>query len=126
MKRVYDIDVMTWKEFERLFLDIYFGEVAKHAKRMEFEHLIHRTMLVLEYESRFLELSRFAMGMISEKGEKTRRMKFKHLIQGTMSVLKYESCFAELSRFAMGMRGWILLEYVMVVGWEITYGGLAH
>ena len=73
MKRVYDIDVMTWKEFERLFLDIYFGEVAKHAKRMEFEHLIHRTMLVLEYESRFLELSRFAMGMISEKGEKSKR-----------------------------------------------------
>ena len=79
-----------------------------------------------EYESRYAELSRFAMGMISEEGEKTRRMKFKHLIQGTMSVLKYESCFAELSRFAMGMRGWLLLEYVMVVGWEITYGGLAH
>ena len=67
MKRVYDIDVMTWEEFERLFLDIYFGEVAKHAKMMEFEHLIQGTMSVLEYESRFSELSRFAMGMINEK-----------------------------------------------------------
>ena len=28
---------------------------------------------MLEYESRFAELSRFAMGMISEEGEKVRR-----------------------------------------------------
>ncbi|RVW13705.1 hypothetical protein CK203_087213 [Vitis vinifera] len=51
----------------------YFGEVAKHAKRMEFEHLIQGTMSVLEYESRFSELSHFALGMISEEGEKARR-----------------------------------------------------
>ncbi|RVX08378.1 Transposon Tf2-8 polyprotein [Vitis vinifera] len=73
MKRVYDTEVMTWEEFERIFLGKYFGEVAKHAKRMEFEHLIQGTMLVLEYESRFSELSRFALGMISEEGEKARR-----------------------------------------------------
>ncbi|KAJ9699024.1 hypothetical protein PVL29_007877 [Vitis rotundifolia] len=64
MKRVHDIGVMTWEEFERIFLSKYFGEVAKHAKRMEFEHLIQGTMSVLEYESRFSELSRFALGMI--------------------------------------------------------------
>ncbi|XP_034701176.1 uncharacterized protein LOC117926612 [Vitis riparia] len=73
MKRVYDTEVMTWEEFERIFLGKYFGEVAKHAKRMEFEHLIQGTMSVLEYESRFSELSRFALGMISEEGEKARR-----------------------------------------------------
>ncbi|RVW61725.1 Transposon Ty3-I Gag-Pol polyprotein [Vitis vinifera] len=73
MKRVYDTKVMTWEEFERIFLGKYFGEVAKHAKRMEFEHLIQGTMSVLEYESRFSELSRFALGMISEEGEKARR-----------------------------------------------------
>ncbi|RVW89330.1 Transposon Ty3-I Gag-Pol polyprotein [Vitis vinifera] len=74
MKRVYDTEVMTWEEFERIFLGKYFGEVAKHAKRMEFEHLIQGTMSVLEYESRFSELSRFALGMISEEGEKARRI----------------------------------------------------
>ena len=37
---VYDTEVMTLEEFEKIFLDKYFGEVAKHAKRMEFEHLI--------------------------------------------------------------------------------------
>ncbi|RVW92637.1 Retrovirus-related Pol polyprotein from transposon 17.6 [Vitis vinifera] len=73
MKRVYDTEVMTWEEFERIFLGKYFGEVAKHAKRMEFEHLIQGTMSVLEYESRFSELSCFALGMISEEGEKARR-----------------------------------------------------
>ena len=73
MKKVYDIEVMTWEEFERIFLGKYFGKVAKHTKRMKFEHLIQGTMSVLEYESRFSELSRFALGMISEEGEKTRR-----------------------------------------------------
>ena len=73
MKRVYDTEVITWDEFEGIFLGKYFGEVAKHAKRMEFEHLIQGTMSVLEYESRFSELSRFALGMIGEEGKKARR-----------------------------------------------------
>ena len=73
MKRVYDTEVMTWEVFERIFIGKYFGEVAKHAKRMEFEHLIQGTMSVQEYESRFSELSRFALRMISEEGEKARR-----------------------------------------------------
>ncbi|KAJ9701354.1 hypothetical protein PVL29_006624 [Vitis rotundifolia] len=73
MKRVYDTEVMTWEEFKRIVLSKYFGEVANHAKRMEFEYLIQGTMSVLEYESRFSELSRFALGMISEEGEKVRR-----------------------------------------------------
>ena len=34
MKRVYDTEVMTWEEFERIFLGKYFGETTKHAKRM--------------------------------------------------------------------------------------------
>ena len=73
IEKVYDIEVMTWEEFEIIFLGKYFGEMAKDAKRMEFEHLIQGTMSVLEYESCFSELSRFALGMISEEGEKTRR-----------------------------------------------------
>ena len=54
-------------------MDKYFGEVAKHAKRMEFEHLIQGTMIVLEYKSHFFELSRFTLGMIGEEGEKARK-----------------------------------------------------
>ncbi|XP_034675675.1 uncharacterized protein LOC117906659 [Vitis riparia] len=83
MKIVCDTEVMTWEEFERIFLGKYFGEVAKHAKRMEFEHLIQGIMLVLEYESHFSELSRFTLGMISEEGEKARRFQ-----QGLRSAIK--------------------------------------
>ncbi|XP_034695706.1 uncharacterized protein LOC117921863 [Vitis riparia] len=75
MKRVYDTKIMTWEEFERIFFGKYFGEVVKHAKNMEFEHLIQGTMSVLEYESRFSELSRFALGMISEERENARRFR---------------------------------------------------
>ena len=64
---VYDTEVMTLEEFEKIFLDKYFGEVAKHAKMMEFEHLIQGTISVLEYESHFSKLSKFSMGMISEE-----------------------------------------------------------
>ncbi|RVW66686.1 Transposon Ty3-I Gag-Pol polyprotein [Vitis vinifera] len=53
MKRVYDTKVMTWEEFERIFLGKYFGEVAKHAKRMEFEHLIQGTIEEGEKARRF-------------------------------------------------------------------------
>ena len=58
---------MSWEEFERIFMGKYFGKVAKHAKMMEFEHLIQGTMSMLEYESCFSKLSRFALGMISEE-----------------------------------------------------------
>ena len=50
---------MIWDQFERIFHDKYLGEVAKHAKRMEFEHLIQGTMTVMEYESRVSKLSDF-------------------------------------------------------------------
>ncbi|RVW92587.1 hypothetical protein CK203_039384 [Vitis vinifera] len=51
MKRILvglDIPEERREEFERIFLGKYFGEVAKHAKRMEFEHFIQGTMSVLE------------------------------------------------------------------------------
>ncbi|RVW98761.1 Transposon Tf2-2 polyprotein [Vitis vinifera] len=53
MKRVYDTEVMTWEEFERIFLGKYFGEMAKHAKRMKFEHLIQGTIEEGEKARRF-------------------------------------------------------------------------
>ena len=57
MKHAHNIEVMTWDQFERIFCNKYFGEVAKHTKRMDFEHLILGTMTVMEYETHFSELS---------------------------------------------------------------------
>ncbi|XP_034708980.1 uncharacterized protein LOC117932042 [Vitis riparia] len=157
MKIVYNTEVMTWEEFERIFLSKCFGEVAKHAKRVEFEHLIQGTMLVLEYESRFLELSRFALGMISEEGEKTKRFQkgLRPTIRNRLVPLAIRDYF-ELVKMAllveqdieetnqiweqMGdrkgkqriwevsrvLKEWLILEYVMVVEQETTYGGPAH
>ena len=83
MKRVYDTKAMAWEEFERIFLGKYFREVDEHAKMMEFEHLIQGTMSVLEYESHFSKLSRFALRMISEEREKARRFQ-----QGLKPVIR--------------------------------------
>ena len=47
--------------------------MAKHTKRMEFEHFIQGTMTGMEYESHFSELSKFALGMLTKEGEKARR-----------------------------------------------------
>ena len=44
---------MIWDQFERIFLDKYLGEVAKHTKMMKFEHLIQGTATMVEYEFRF-------------------------------------------------------------------------
>ncbi|RVW95578.1 hypothetical protein CK203_039116 [Vitis vinifera] len=118
IKRVYDTKAMAWEEFERIFLGKYFREVDEHAKMMEFEHLIQGTMSVLEYESHFSKLSRFALRMISEEREKARRFQ-----QGLKPVIRNRLVPLEVSRV---LRGRILLEYVMVMGWEITYVGLAH
>ncbi|RVW39784.1 Retrovirus-related Pol polyprotein from transposon 17.6 [Vitis vinifera] len=147
MKRVYDTEVITCDEFEGIFLGKYFGEVAKHAKRMEFEHLIQGTMSVLEYESRFSELSRFALGMIGEEGKKARRTltkptKFESKMgtekgnkewrkvpkghsrgRGLSSLRNIPRSMQEVGRV---LRGWLLIEYVMVVEQETTYEGLAH
>ena len=35
MKQVHKTQTITWDQFERIFLDKYVGEVAKHTKRME-------------------------------------------------------------------------------------------
>ncbi|RVW45638.1 RNA-directed DNA polymerase-like [Vitis vinifera] len=113
------------EEFERIFLGKYFGEVAKHAKRMEFEHLIQGTMSVLEYESRFSELSRFSLGMISEEGEKARRTLRKPTKFGSKEGIEKgnKEWGKEVSKV---LRGQLLIEYVMVLGRETTYEGLAH
>ncbi|RVW68327.1 Transposon Ty3-I Gag-Pol polyprotein [Vitis vinifera] len=153
MKRVYDIEVMTWEEFERIFLSKYFREVAKHAKMMKFKHLIQETMSVLEYESHFLKLSRFALGMISEEEEKARSKtlrkptKFKSKGEGGIEKgnkewgkvprgdprahsrgrsQQSEGILRSMQKVSRVLREQLLQEYVMVVERETTYGGLAH
>ena len=51
-----DLETMTWAEFEELFMGKYFPEIAK---AQEFLELKQGAMTVIDYVTRFTELSRF-------------------------------------------------------------------
>ena len=55
-----DLEVMTWTEFQELFMGKYFPDTARHAKAQEFLELKQGTMIVMDYVARFTELARFA------------------------------------------------------------------
>ena len=44
-----DLEVMTWAEFQELFMGKYFPDTARHTKAQEFLELKHGTMNVMEY-----------------------------------------------------------------------------
>ena len=55
-----DLEVMTWAEFQELFMGKYFPETARHAKAQEFLELKQGAMTMMDYVARFTELARFA------------------------------------------------------------------
>ena len=52
-----DLEVMTWAEFQELFMGKYFPETARHAKAQEFLELKQGVMTVMDYVARFIELA---------------------------------------------------------------------
>ena len=44
-----DLKVMTWAEFQELFMGKYFPETARHAKAQEFLELKHGATIVMDY-----------------------------------------------------------------------------
>ena len=55
-----DLEVMTWAEFQDLFMGKYFPETTRHAKAQEFLELKQGATAVMDYVARFIELARFA------------------------------------------------------------------
>ena len=55
-----DLEVMTWAEFQELFMGKYFPETTRHAKAQEFLELKQGATTVMDYVARFIELARFA------------------------------------------------------------------
>ena len=51
-----DLEVMTWAEFQELFMGKYFLKTARHAKAQEFLELKQGVMTVMDYVARFTEL----------------------------------------------------------------------
>ena len=70
-----DLEVMTWAEFQELFMGKYFPETARHAKAQEFLELKQGAMTVMDYVARFTELARFADDYVATDMAKVRRFK---------------------------------------------------
>ena len=70
-----DLEVMTWAEFQELFMGKYFPDTARHAKAQEFLELKQGTMNVMDYVARFTELAPFADDYVAIDMAKVRRFK---------------------------------------------------
>ena len=70
-----DLEVMTWTEFQELFMGKYFPDTARHAKVQEFLELKQGTMNVMYYVVRFTKLARFADDYVATNMAKVRRFK---------------------------------------------------
>ena len=68
-----DLEVMTWAEFQELFMGKYFPETVRHAKVQEFLELKQGAMTVMDYVARFTELGRFADDYVATDLAKVRR-----------------------------------------------------
>ena len=70
-----DLEVMTWAEFQELFMGKYFPETARHAKAQQFLELKQGAMTMMDYVDRFTELARFADDYVATDMAKVRRFK---------------------------------------------------
>ena len=68
-----DLEVMTWAEFQELFMGKYFPETARHAKAHEFLELKQGAMTVMDYVARFTELAHFAEDYVATDVAKVKR-----------------------------------------------------
>ena len=69
-----DLEVMTWAEFQELFMGKYFPETTRHAKAQEFLELKQGAMTVMDYVARFTKLARFADDYVATDMAKVRRI----------------------------------------------------
>ena len=68
-----DLKVMTWAEFQELFMGKYFPETARHAKAREFLELKQGAMTVMDYVARFTKLARLVDDYVDTNLAKVRR-----------------------------------------------------
>ena len=87
-----DLEVMTWAEFQELFMGKYFPETVRHAKAQEFLELKQGAMTVMEYVARFTELARYADDYVATDLAKVRRFEngLKLSIRGNIVSLRLQ------------------------------------
>ena len=87
-----DLEVMSWAEFQELFMGKYFQDTACHVKAQEFLELKQGTMTVMEYVARFTELARYADDYVATDMAKVRRFEngLKLSIRGRIVSLRLQ------------------------------------
>ena len=67
------LEVMTWVEFQELFMGKHFPDTTRHAKAQEFLELWQGMMTVMDYVARFTELAHFTDDYVDTEMAKVRR-----------------------------------------------------
>ncbi|XP_059635319.1 uncharacterized protein LOC132277483 [Cornus florida] len=62
---IHAVEVMTWEEFRTLFFDFFFLRTMRQDMRVQFISLYQGRTSVIEYETRFTSLSRYAPEMVA-------------------------------------------------------------
>ena len=62
----YDVPNLTWEQFETIFRNTYIPQSHRQAMMREFENLVQGDTTVAEYHARFIELSRYNPGAVSD------------------------------------------------------------
>ncbi|KAL2513011.1 Retrotrans gag domain-containing protein [Abeliophyllum distichum] len=73
--RYVDPSVFTWADFNDVFNKSYYPQAYKDAKQDEFLHLVQGSMIVVEYQRWFMELSKYAALLITNEADMCRRFK---------------------------------------------------
>ncbi|XP_059288374.1 uncharacterized protein LOC132041682 [Lycium ferocissimum] len=85
--------VLTWNDFVDAFRMKYVPPFYCDAKKKEFLDLEQRSMSIAEYQQKFLRLSRYAGGNISDEKDKCRRFEYglNDSIRKSMAVLQHDN-----------------------------------
>ncbi|XP_049394664.1 uncharacterized protein LOC125858949 [Solanum stenotomum] len=87
--------VLTWDDFLREFCMKYVPPAYCDEKKKEFLNLRQRGMSIVEYEERFLRLSRYAGGIIKEEKDKCRKFDdgLNNSIRKNVVILQHEKFY---------------------------------
>ncbi|XP_059635252.1 uncharacterized protein LOC132277406 [Cornus florida] len=103
MNSTHDTDSMRWDTFKNLFFDKYFPQTKRWELRIRFDGLEQGDMSVTKYKNRFTFLSRFAIDVLGNEGEKTWRFVFglNHSIRPRVTFLGLKSYSEVVTRVLM-------------------------
>ncbi|XP_070047427.1 uncharacterized protein [Nicotiana tomentosiformis] len=73
LTRPVGLPALTWEQFSQLFLEKFLPITLKEDCRKKFEHLQQGSMIVTQYESRFVDFARPALLLLPTEGERVRR-----------------------------------------------------